>query len=99
MKVCDRCEEKLPPDFMQIPNPCFLIYKYKNGINTEISLCASCSKELNNWLNNKKEYKPKVILDPEYGDADWYCGNCGELIDIEYDSYCPSCGGKIKENE
>ena len=50
-------------------------------------------------LLEEQEYEPKAILDPEYGDADWYCGNCGELIDIEYDSYCPSCGGKIKEHE
>ena len=100
MKICDRCGEPLPPDFMQVQFPYFYITKSTDllGFN-EIELCHSCSKELNNWLNNKKEYEPKAILDPEYGDADWYCGNCGELIDIEYDNYCPSCGGKIKEHE
>ena len=55
MKICDKCKKELPPspDFMQTPSPYFVIYKYENGINIEINLCASCSKKLDKWLKEE----------------------------------------------
>jgi hypothetical protein len=48
-----------------------------------------------------EEYEPKSVSDPEFGKdyKDWYCGNCGEHIDPEYDFYCSRCGKKIKMPE
>ena len=53
MKICDKCKKELPPGFMQTPSPYFVIYKYENGINIEINLCASCCKKFNKWLNEE----------------------------------------------
>ena len=53
MKVCDKCKKELPPDFMQIPSPCFVIHRYENGIIAEINLCASCCKKFNKWLKEE----------------------------------------------
>lgn len=55
MKICDKCKKELPstPDFMQTPSPYFLIYRYENGINIEVSLCASCCKKFNKWLKEE----------------------------------------------
>lgn len=101
MRCCNRCGDPLPPDFMQVQFPFFYITKSKSLLDCrQIELCTSCSKELDEWLNNK-EYEPKAIPDPEFGKSykDWYCGKCGEHIDPEFDFYCSSCGAKIKEVE
>jgi len=55
MKICDKCKKELPPspDFVQTPSPYFLIYKYANGVNIEISLCSSCCKKFDKWLKEE----------------------------------------------
>lgn len=53
MKICDKCKNPLPPDYMQTPNPYFVILKWNNKINTEIDLCPSCCKKLDKWLKNE----------------------------------------------
>lgn len=53
MKVCDKCKKELPLDFMQSPEPYFVIYKWNNMKNINIDLCASCCKKLDKWLKNE----------------------------------------------
>lgn len=64
-------------------------------------LMAKCNKNYAvpvHENNQEEEYEPKSFPDPEYGDYQkhWYCGNCGEPIDPDYDFYCSRCGKKIK---
>lgn len=64
-------------------------------------LMAKCNKNYAvpvHKNNQEEEYEPKFVPDPEFGKdyKDWYCGNCGEYIDPEYDFYCSRCGKKIK---
>jgi len=53
MKVCDKCKKELPPNFMQTPDPYFIIYKWSNMTNINIDLCPSCCKKLDKWLKNE----------------------------------------------
>lgn len=53
MKVCDKCKKELQPDFMQSPEPYFVIYKWSNMKNINIDLCPSCCKKLDKWLKNE----------------------------------------------
>lgn len=45
----------------------------------------------------KEDIEPKISRE-EDGYTWYYCGKCGYEIDPSYESYCPTCGAKIKEN-
>lgn len=65
MKICDRCGQPLPPDFMQLQLPYFYITKSIDLLGSnQIELCHSCSKEFDKWLktnkNNEEKIKAKV---------------------------------------
>ena len=53
MKVCDKCKKELQPDFMQSPDPYFVICKWSCMKNINIDLCPSCCKKLDKWLKNE----------------------------------------------
>lgn len=53
MKVCDKCKKELQPDFMQSPEPYFVICKWSNMKNINVDLCPSCCKKLDKWLKNE----------------------------------------------
>ena len=57
MRVCDKCNGPLPPDYMQMQYPIFYIQKIaKEGFfktPEQIDLCPSCCKKLDKWLKNE----------------------------------------------
>ena len=44
-----------------------------------------------------EKYKNKYLIDlgVVFSDEKFFCGNCKNEIDINYDEYCPKCGYKL----
>lgn len=44
-----------------------------------------------------KKYKNKSLVDlgVVFSDEKFFCDNCKNEVDINYDEYCPKCGSKL----
>lgn len=81
MKVCDKCKKELPFDFMQSPEPYFVIYKWSNMKNINIDLCPSCCKKLDKWLKN--DLQNGICTSKNKDNPIMKCVYCKTLEEIE----------------